>query len=172
MQTRNSRFTARGILTYNTVSYDGWPILGIAKAVIRVDQGISDYYRSLIPAYFYAQPQLYPAHITVVRTRIEDPDFNYWRKYQGETITFEYNGVVQYGQKYFYLDVFSDRIGDIREELGLPRFRFTELGAERGCYHLTIANRKQQCTDQTETHIQPGTTSGMSFLKRLSGYWR
>lgn len=111
------------------------------RAVVWVDQGIADLYRKLIPKYYYAQPQLYPAHITVVRLRLETAkNMEVWAKYQGEEIPFEYDNETFFSGIYFYLKVQSDRIGNIREELGLPRFRFGELGDD--CYHISVANCK------------------------------
>jgi len=113
------------------------------KAVIWADQGISDLYRKLIPKYYYAKPQLYPAHITVVRLGRETAkNMKVWNRYNGELVPFSYDSTVNFDGIYFYLNVQSERIGDIREELGLPRFRFGDLGAQKRCYHLTVANVK------------------------------
>lgn len=113
------------------------------RAVVWVDQGISDFYRKLIPKYYYAQPQMYPAHITVVRLRLETAEkLDAWNKYNLEVVPFVYDNEVHFDGTYFYLNVQSDRIGDIREELGLPRFRFGDLGAEKRCYHVSIGNVK------------------------------
>lgn len=115
------------------------------RAVVWADQGIADLYRKLIPKYYYAQPQMYPAHITVVRLRKENAkNLDAWSKYQGEEVSFSYNNEICYDGTYFYLNVQSDRIGDIREELGLSRFRFGDLGADRRCYHITIGNTKHE----------------------------
>lgn len=115
------------------------------RAVVWVDQDISNLYRKLIPKYYYPQPQMYNAHITVVRTSKESvKDLSSWNKYNGEIISFEYERYVNFDGIYFYLNVFSDRIGEIRQELGLPRFRFGELGSAKGCYHISIANCKRQ----------------------------
>lgn len=113
------------------------------RAVVWVEQNISDLYRKLIPKYYYAQPQLYPAHITVVRLRLETAkNMEVWNKYNGELVLFSYDSSIRFDGTYFYLNVQSERIGDIREELGLPRFRFGDLGADKRCYHVTIANVK------------------------------
>lgn len=113
------------------------------RAVVWVEQDISDLYRKLIPKYYYAQPQLYPSHITVVRLRLETAkNMEVWNKYNGELVPFSYDSSIRFDGTYFYLNVQSERIGDIREELGLPRFRFGELGADKRCYHVTIANVK------------------------------
>src|SRR5581483_2920754 len=109
------------------------------RAVVWADQGISDFYRKLIPKYYYAQPQLYPAHITVVRLKLENiNNLEVWNKYNSELVDFDYSNEVNFDGIYFYLNVRSERIGDIREELGLKRFRFSDLGANNGCYHISI----------------------------------
>ncbi len=114
------------------------------RAVVMVDQGISDLYRKLCPKYLYVQPPMYPAHITVVRTDREVPkNMDFWNKYEDEVIPFSYERRVYSDNTYVYLRVTSDRIGDIREELGLPRYRFGELGSDRGGYHITIGNFKK-----------------------------
>ncbi len=113
------------------------------RAVVWAEQDIADLYRKLIPKYYYVAPQLYPAHITVVRLRLETAEnMAVWSKYQGEVVPFEYENEICFDGTYFYLKVRSDRIGDIREELGLPRFRFGDLGADKGCYHISIGNVK------------------------------
>lgn len=115
------------------------------RAVVWADQGIADLYRKLIPKYYYAQPQMYPAHITVVRLKLETAkNMDVWAKYDGEEVSFQYDNEVRFDGTYFYLNVQSDRIGDIREELGLPRFRFGDLGSDKKCYHITIGNVKNE----------------------------
>ncbi len=107
------------------------------KAAVSVDEDIARYYRKLIPKCFEVSSQYYAAHITVVRFGIEiPPRMEFWDKYEGEKIFFEYSPQVIFEGVYYYLEAYSKRIGDIREELGLPRFR------RDGCYHITIGNRK------------------------------
>jgi hypothetical protein len=126
-------FASTGILQYGP---------GL-RVVAWVDQGIADFYRSLIPKYYFVQPQKYPAHITVVRLRLESAkNMEAWNKYEGEEVSIQYGNEIGFDGIYYYLNVMSDRIGDIREELGLPRFRFGDLGADRCCYHITIGNCK------------------------------
>ena len=115
------------------------------KVYALVDQQISDYYRSLIPKYIYVQPQRYKAHITIVRSGKERvPNMIFWGKYEGVIINFEYNSEIKSDLRYFWLDVFSNDIGNIREELGLERFRndLTFGGIQRTSYHITIGNKK------------------------------
>ena len=126
-------YTSQGLLNYGP---------GI-RVIAIIDQGISDYYRSLIPKYYQVQPQKYGAHITIVRTDKESPkQLAAWGKYQGQSISFEYSPEIHFDGSYWYLNVRSQQIGDIREELGLPRFRFQELSSKDGCYHISIGNNK------------------------------
>ncbi len=115
------------------------------KVYALVDQQISDYYRSLIPKYIYVQPQKYKAHITIVRSGKERaPNIIFWGKYEGLIINFKYDSAIKSDSLYFWLNVFSDDIGDIREELGLEKFR-NDLafgGTQRTSYHITIGNKK------------------------------
>ena len=113
--------------------------LGI-RAVLWVDQSLSDYYRSLVPKYEYVQPQMHKAHITVVRTHKEvPPNMSFWGKYQNEIIPFEYEDGVKKDHIYYWLSAFSERIAEIRLELGLPIQRDLFKG-----YHITIGNLKSE----------------------------
>lgn len=95
-------YASEGILKYGP---------GI-RAIVEADQGISDFYRKLIPKYHYAQPQFYPAHITVVRTDRETPtNMDAWGKYEGRVIPFTYDPEIHTDGTYWYLDVQSDEIG-------------------------------------------------------------
>lgn len=104
-------------------------------AKINFGQDFINYYFSLIPFYERAQRQRYEAHITVVRV-FESPNLDLWGKYEGEIIPFEYLPLIKFDGTYYYLDAYSNRVGDIREELGLPRFRMNDS------YHITIGNIK------------------------------
>ena len=57
-----------------------------------------------------------------------------WEKYDGQTVKFSYNPIVENDDKYFWLNVECDFLFEIRLELGLerdPEFPF----------HLTIGNK-------------------------------
>jgi hypothetical protein len=115
------------------------------RAIVLIDQGISDFYRSLIPKYYNVKPQKHRAHITVVRNNKETPTkLEFWEKYQGQKISFFYCNDIQTDGTYFWLNVQSEEIGNIREELGLSRFRDDRQfgGFLRNEYHITIANVK------------------------------
>lgn len=132
--TEGNMYKSAGALQYNDQF----------RAVVWVDRGIADYYFNLIPKYYYAQRQKYHPHITVVRPKYEVvKNKKLWNKYNGEVIEYTYDGMIHFDGTYFYLNVYSDRIGNIREELGLPRFRFNDLGSKKRCYHITIGNIKK-----------------------------
>jgi hypothetical protein len=115
------------------------------KVVAEIDQEISNYYKNLIPKYYYAKSQAYPAHITIVRLNKENPTkMENWGKYEGKTILFSYDPIIQKDENYFWLNAYSEDIGNIREDLGLPRFRDDSWmgGIKRNEYHITIGNIK------------------------------
>jgi hypothetical protein len=116
------------------------------RAVVEIDQGIADYYRSLIPKYMTANKQSWPSHITVVRTGVEYPlHMNHWRAYHNEVVDFIYSSVIHMDGHYYWLNCFSRRIDEIRSELGLTiksRVTIPPDGYSK-CYHITLANRKQ-----------------------------
>lgn len=128
-------FEAKGIVAYG-------PDI---RVVARIDQGISDFYRSLIPKYYYAKPQRYRSHITIVRTGKETPNkMDYWGKHEGREITFSYDPYIHFDGVIFWLDAYSKEIGEIRQELGLPEYRDDRAygGVLRNAYHISIANVK------------------------------
>ena len=84
---------------------------------------LARYYRTQIHDSALMLPMWGP-HITVCNGRWEKikPDFDrYWRKYDKKRIDFTYEGKVQYDSPFYFLFCFSERLGDIREELGLSR---------------------------------------------------
>lgn len=115
------------------------------RAVAEIDQGISDFYRSLIPKHFYANPQKYKAHITVVRTNLEVPkNMQFWEKHKGRKVKFSYDPNILFDGLIFWLDAYSQEIGEIRKELGLPEYRDDRDfgGVLRKAYHISIGNVK------------------------------
>lgn len=116
------------------------------RVIAEIDQNISDYYRSLIPKYYYAVPQRYRSHITIVRTKKESPSkLEFWGKHQGRQITFHYESYIYFDGTFFWLNAYSEEIGEIRQELGLPKYRDDRAfgGVLRNEYHITIANVKR-----------------------------
>jgi len=118
---------------------------GQYRLVVEVDQGLSDYYRALIPKWIAVNKPRWPAHITVVRPYKETPvNLEHWGKYEGELVTFEYENYLHTGKVYFWLNVFCKRLEEIRAELGLPvssEFTRPPTGFLK-CFHMTVANCK------------------------------
>jgi hypothetical protein len=133
--------TSKGTLKYHNEPY---------KLILEVDQGIGDFYRSLIPKYMPAKKPLYPTHVTVVRGGkdglvIEYPiHLEFWGKYEGEEVEYHYDPIVQCGTVYYWLNVFCKRLEDIRVELGMSVNSPYTLPPEGflKCFHMTIGNKK------------------------------
>ncbi len=127
--------TSTGILRYGS-DY---------RLVLAADQGIVEFYRSLIPKAYYVQPSRWRAHITVVRTGKEVPEIlDVWGRYEGEEVEFVYSPEIHEGEVYFWLNVFCKRLEDIRKELGLSvvsRYTLPPEGFTK-CFHMTIGNKK------------------------------
>jgi hypothetical protein len=115
------------------------------KVFALIDPAICEYYRSLIPKYYYPKPQYHKPHITIIRSKKESPtNLDNWGRHDGRLINFRYSPYVHYDGVYFWLNAYSPQIEEIRLELGLPRFRDDREfgGILRQEYHITIANTK------------------------------
>lgn len=109
---------------------------GNTNVVVDIDQAVCNYYFALIPKYYCASPQMWRAHITVVRTGIET-----WPRcmnfLDGSEIAFSYENTVRYVPPYFFIRVYSDQIGRIRQSMGM-----TFYSRRFDCFHITVANTK------------------------------
>lgn len=124
-------FSGIGTLRYAGGNTNKWLVLD-------VDQGISDFYRAMVPKSQFIRPQMYPAHITVVRLgREEIEDYEFWGKYDGEQVPFTYSNEIKQAGPYYFLDAWSPRLEEIRTELGLPNIR-----SGYSAFHITIGNQK------------------------------
>lgn len=118
------------------------------RVAVEIDPEIANFYRSLIPKYLPHQKPRWAPHITVVREEKETvSDRTYWGKREGEEIPFIYCNRIYQGKIYFWLDVLSKDLEEIRLELGLPCFHpFPEEKpvpeGYRKYFHCTIANCK------------------------------
>jgi hypothetical protein len=100
---------------------------------INLGREFAEYYSSLVPKYKRVKLPKYPAHITIVR-EFERPNRELWglKLY----LNFRYLPLVMEDEVYYYINVYSSDISDVREMFGLSRFRV------RNCYHITIGNKK------------------------------
>lgn len=116
------------------------------RLVLRVEQDLVDYYRSLIPKWHSCQRPRWPAHITVVRQEKETPVHKqHWWKYNHQQVKFIYSPQIRFGKVYYWLNAFCTRLEDIRIELGLPCHSQYTMPPEgfRKHFHTTIANLKE-----------------------------
>ncbi len=112
--------------------------------VVDCDPAIGKYYRNLYLLENYncrlLQRPSWEAHITVIRNE-EPPLKELWGKYDGQNIEFKYRPIVRDNTLYFWLDVESPCLLNIREEMGLPRQPIYPL-------HLTIGNSVDLQSDE------------------------
>lgn len=127
-------FTSTGTLRY-----------GYTNLVLDVDQGIVDFYRAMLPKWIRTNRQMYPAHISVVRKEVP-PNMQFWGKYAGEQIEFQYSNIIHNGTMYYWLNAWCKRLEEIRQELGLPvDSPYTRPPADFAkTFHITIGNIKEQ----------------------------
>tara|TARA_R110000803_G_scaffold79890_1_gene145609 strand:+ start:479 stop:814 length:336 start_codon:yes stop_codon:yes gene_type:complete len=103
--------------------------------VAYVDPEIGKYYYSLIPKARYAQRQMWPSHVTVVRKDLESAEALDWNQYDGAIVEVQYENKIRFTNNYYWLDAWSKDIEKIRVSLGLPPYRFDT-------YHITVGNTK------------------------------
>lgn len=125
-----------------TLRYTRVPGYGF-RLVLEIDKGIPLFYRSLIPKWFPTSGQRHTPHISVVRREVPT-NLKAWGKYEGERIEFFYSHDIQRDNQYWWLDCFSTRLEEIREELGLPLTSFRKpADGFRKVWHTTVANEKE-----------------------------
>jgi len=133
----NMMFESTGVLQYTT--YPEYRLVAL------VDQGITDFYRSLIPKWELVNRPRWPAHITIVRPGYEEPiNLEPWGKHEGESLQFFYDSHIHKGEAYYWLNIWSVRLEEIRRELGLPvenKFTIPPKGFSK-TFHCTIGNLK------------------------------
>lgn len=119
--------------------YENW-------VIAYVDPQFGEYYYALAPKYWCLQRPKTPAHITVIRKGIESPNMFHWRYFEGHTISFEYEPILQRDELYSWINIWSGDIAMIRMYHGLQPYR---EGFD--CYHLTVGNFKTQKKKEEES---------------------
>lgn len=101
--------------------------------VVEVDDGIGMFYRWLIKKWNgrILSPAAFGTHITVINDR--DPDMSKhpnWKKYHGKNIKIKVVPRIDHHWRFWTIDVISDELQSIREELG--------LGKKKHPFHITV----------------------------------
>ena len=130
------RIQSEGIISYR-IGDDK-----LFRVVVLVEKDIVALARSLVPKYIRLSPQKYDPHVTVLRESAI-PRASKWLAHQGKLAPFAYDPEIQVGDVYFWLNVYSSYLEELRVELGLERIG---PGArppdESDNFHTTIGNRK------------------------------
>ena len=109
--------------------------------VLDCDEAIGTYYRDLYRLFHHRTKQLlrpaWDSHITVIRN--EEPlHKEYWEKYSGKMVEFEYETSPLTDGNYWWVTVFCEELLDLRTELGLPRDPELPLHLSIGHQGLTV----------------------------------
>jgi hypothetical protein len=126
-------FKSHGYLHYD--SSDGF------RLALKVDQDLSDYYRTLVPKHYRVYRQGWSAHLTVVRPGNDNPGkIRFWEDYENEKVEFIYSPYLECGKGFYWFNAWSKRLEHIREELGLvntSKFALKPEGYNK-TFHCTI----------------------------------
>lgn len=127
-------YSSTGILRY----YDGW-------LIALIDQELVRYYRNFLKRKILTNPQMYNAHISVIRKEVIDTSNELWGKYEGKEISFYYDGIIRNGEIYYWVNCYSKELENIRAELGLEnidKYNPVLPGDYKKTFHFTIGNLK------------------------------
>jgi hypothetical protein len=128
-------FYSTGTLAYSDNPY---------KLILEVDQGLSDYYRSLIPKFIKINKQMFAPHISVIRNE-NITNFSFWNRHQGQIVIFEYENYIYNDELYYWLGAYSKQLEQIRLELGLTPTSFITESPDSGHkFHITLGNLKNK----------------------------
>lgn len=122
-------FNSTGHLIYDPyarISQDPWWL------ILKTDKGLMEYYQHWIKRHYDVtfENTVWGSHISVVRGQ-KPPNEKAWGKYKNEKISFTYSNRIYRAHWFYCVDVYSDRLEEIREELGLPK-------QPKHGFHLTI----------------------------------
>jgi hypothetical protein len=111
------------------------------RLVLKLNQDLSDYYRTLVPAYHRVYKQGWAAHLTVVRPEFDIVgETDIWGKHEGENIKFIYHPYIECGRGFYWFNAWSKRLEEVRAELGLmnvTKYPNTPEGYKK-TFHCTI----------------------------------
>ena len=140
-------FKSVGKLVYDPVRPGLKRRNGPGWAVVEIGNGITWYYRWLLRSWgIDVDVPAWQAHITVCDGSNIDPKkyAEFWKKYDGLTIEFEYSIDVYRFARFYALRVQSKQLDAIRAELGLkPNYPFhITIGSTSGWQEERKLNRK------------------------------
>lgn len=89
---------------------------------------------------------MYDFHVTVCRTGKETAKQSELDSFNNEAVNLEYVPIIQMDKTYFWLNVFSLELEQIRTQLGLKLNPYgnTVYSPFSHIFHMTIGNRKWQ----------------------------
>ena len=125
-------FTSSGIIHYDTS--DG------NRVSVSVDKAIGEYYYALIPKYFRVLKPRWTPHVTVVSPIDEIVHPEMWGDREGQRANFAYDHVVLYEKGFWWFNLWSIEMEDIRKELGMSiksRVTIPPEGYSK-CFHCTV----------------------------------
>lgn len=123
-------FTSKGIMRYDTThgkySQQWW-------ALLECDAEVSNYYTWQLRKYGIEITSnakgLWGTHVSVLKGE-PPPNPEHWGKYEGYEVEFNYTHIIRYDNgKHAWVDVYSEDLSAIRQELGFPF---------KPWYHMTI----------------------------------
>jgi hypothetical protein len=123
-----SRFSTTGKIIY---SDSGW-------VVLHAHHSIQDFYHAFLEwnLKIHFNKPMHGCHITVVSGKYEQCQTHpLWMKHHKEVIDFEYGRELKTADTSWWLEVYSPKLTEIRNELGLTDTPFWP-------FHITVANRK------------------------------
>lgn len=99
------------------------PVFSPWWMIVRTPKDIVDYYRYWFDQKtgVYLNEPKWGSHISVIRGEIPKENIEYWKKDEGKTIEFNYSNKIKWNDDYVWIDVESEDLLDIREQLGLKR---------------------------------------------------
>ena len=126
--------------------YQSWGTLEAGpnnRLVLNVCPDLTKFYYSLLPKAWRVQRQYHPPHLTVCRTGVEIPAVGV-ENFDGLTASFLYSNVVDWDERYFWLNCWSQELEEVRSILGLTiasRLTMPPPGHMK-TFHITIGNIK------------------------------
>lgn len=143
----NQWIKGKGIIRYSPLRIGGRRRINPWWIVVDTDNEISKYYKWWLERLIYNPPwlkknegeklnlPLWGTHVTVLNgvKEVGEQYLEFWEKYQGEQIEFEYSPYIEKHWKFFVLPVKCSKLEIIRDELGFD---------SNYHFHITVARQQ------------------------------